>query len=59
MYFLVREPMKDKRFKSEGQGFATEIQFLSELIDGRVNIDGMKNIDVSMGDVFNVSLDPD
>ena len=59
MYFLVRESMKGKHFKSEGGGFASEIEFLSELIDGRVNIDGMKNMDVSMGDVFKVSVDPD
>lgn len=58
MYYFVREPVRAKNFDGEGQGFAKNIEFLSELIDGRVNIDGMKSIDISLGDVFKVSVDP-
>lgn len=58
MYYLVREPIEEDGFTSESQGFAKDIEFHSELIDGRVNIDGMKNIDIGIGDTFKVSVDP-
>jgi NAD+ kinase len=58
MYYFVREPIQGKGFQHEGQGFAKQIEFLSELIDGRVNIDGMKGFDIHLGDTFNVTLDP-
>jgi hypothetical protein len=58
MYYLVREPIQGKGFQSEGQGYAKQIEFLSELIDGRVNIDGMKGFDIHLGDTFKVTLDP-
>jgi len=31
---------------------------LSELIDGRVNIDGMTGFDLTLGDTYQVSMDP-
>lgn len=58
MYYFVREPCRGKAFKNEGEGYARDMEFLSELIDGSVNIDGMKQIDISLGDVFRVSADP-
>ena len=57
MYFMVREPIAGGSFEPEGLGFAKNIEFLSELIDGRVNIDGMKSIDISLGDIFSVTCD--
>ena len=58
MYYFVREPIQGKGFQQEGQGFAQQMEFTSELIDGRVNIDGMKGFDVHLGDTFKVTLDP-
>jgi hypothetical protein len=58
MYFLVREPIAGGNFEPEGLGYAKQIEFLSELIDGRVNIDGMESIDISLGDTFTVTCDP-
>lgn len=57
MYYFVRETIQGKGFQQEGQGFASNIEFLSELIDGRVNIDGMKGFDVHLGDTFKVQCD--
>lgn len=34
------------------------MEFQSELLDGFVKIDGMKGIDISLGDVFKVTIDP-
>lgn len=57
MYFMVREPITGGSFEPEGLGYAKKVEFLSELIDGRVNIDGMKSIDISLGDIFSVTCD--
>ena len=63
MYFYVREPCagisSSADFESEGQGFARNLEFLSELIDGRINIDGLQALDISLGDTFTVSVNPE
>lgn len=58
MYYYVREPIQAKGFIQEGSGFCAQMNFESELIDGRVNIDGMKGFDIHLGDTFTATIDP-
>ena len=62
MYYYVREPCigisSSSDFENEGQGFARNLEFLSELIYGRVNIDGLQALDISLGDTFTVTVNP-
>ena len=46
-------------FEGAAQGYANEIEFLSELVDGRISVDGLSNIDVSLGDTFTVTCKPE
>lgn len=54
MYFFVREGyLKDaNNFNIHREGFAKHIKYLSELIEGRVYIDGYYTKDIGLGDIF-------
>ena len=45
-------------FNRHKEGFARSIQFLSELIEGRVYIDGHYKRDIGLGDTFFVDTKP-
>lgn len=61
MYYFVREGyQKDPKsnFNRHSEGFARHIKYLSELIEGRVYIDGNYTKDIGLGDVFTVDTNP-
>ena len=62
LYYFVREGyMKDSReigYHRHKEGFAKNMQFLSELIEGRVYIDGHYKRDIGLGDTFTVDSKP-
>jgi len=58
MYYFVREANAadtSGQFEGHQQGFCYHLEFLSELIDGRVCIDGLHSIDIGLGDSFQVN----
>jgi len=61
MYYYVREGCTNKHgdFKHHAQGFAKDLTFTSELITGRISIDGLKLHEISLGDSFRVSSAPE
>jgi len=60
MYFYVREGCRVKGdFETHAQGFAKNLLFTSELISGRISIDGLKLHEISLGDTFSVSSAPE
>jgi hypothetical protein len=55
MYYFVREGyLKDPKtnYNRHSEGYAKHIKYLSELIEGRVYIDGYYTKDIGLGDVF-------
>jgi NAD+ kinase len=59
LYYYVREPTIMGDYEGHWEGFAKHIEFLSELIDGRVSIDGLSSIDVGLGETFTVECRPE
>lgn len=60
MYYYVREGCRSKGdFVDHAQGFARELNFTSELISGRISIDGLKLHEISLGDNFRVTSAPE
>ncbi len=61
MYFFVREGyLKDAtNFNKHREGYARHIKYLSELIEGRVYIDGHYTKDIGLGDIFEVDTKPE
>ena len=62
MYYFVREGyLKDPKtnFNRHSEGFARHIRYLSELVEGRVYVDGYYTKDIGLGDVFEVDSHPD
>lgn len=53
--------MKDPKtsFSRHSEGYARQIKYMSELIEGRVYIDGYYTKDIGLGDVFEVDTHPD
>ena len=60
-YFYVREPCGhgSGEFQAHAQGFAKRLEFLSELIEGRISIDGLHSFDIGLGDSFIVDARPE
>ena len=65
-YYFVREGYAtqsnntDARgYKRHKEGFAHHMQYLSELIEGRVYIDGYYRRDIGLGDTFIVDSKPE
>ena len=54
LYYYIREPILQEGFEHHWQGFGKHVEYSSELIDGRVNIDGLTNVDIGLGDSFTV-----
>jgi hypothetical protein len=61
MYYFIREGyMKDKScYNRHKEGFAHHIEFLSELVEGKVYIDGYYKRDIGLGDMFTVDTKPE
>ena len=60
MYYYVREGCRSKGdFVDHAQGYARELDFTSELISGRIAIDGLHSHEISLGDKFIVSSAPE
>ena len=61
MYFFVREGyIKDAyQFSRQREGYATSLKYISELIEGRVYIDGYYTKDIGLGDIFEVDSKPE
>ena len=57
MYYHVRETCGQKavcfgaqeKFELHASGYADEIDFASELLEGKINIDGLHNIPIYWG----------
>lgn len=60
MYYFIREGyLKEiNGFNRHSEGYARNIKYYSELIDGRVYIDGYYTKDIGLGDVFTVDTHP-
>ena len=60
MYYFIREGYaKDLAgFDQHKEGFARELEYFSELIEGRVYIDGHFKRDIGLGEVFTVDTKP-
>lgn len=56
MYYYVREGFQETNIS---EGFCKELTLTSEMLGGVVKIDGHTTIDISMGDRFNMVVDPD
>ena len=55
MFYYVREPTAadiSGQYEGFAQGFCTHLEFISDLNNGRVSIDGMHSIDIGLGDSF-------
>lgn len=60
MYYYVREGCRSKGdFVDHAQGYARDLEFTSELISGRISIDGLKLHEISLGDSFRVTSAPE
>ena len=61
MYYFVREGYLKERtgFNRHSEGYARSIIYISELVEGRVYIDGYYTRDIGLGDVFTVDTHPD
>lgn len=61
MYYYVREGCTSHLgdFKRHAQGFAKDLEFTSELIAGRISIDGLSLFEISLGESFRVSSAPE
>ena len=61
MYFFVREGyIKDlNQFNRNREGYAKHLKYVSELIEGKVYIDGYYTKDIGLGDVFEVESKPE
>ena len=46
-------------FSSHAQGFAKQLDFTSELLEGSIRIDGLKSFDISLGNTFKVTSNPE
>jgi hypothetical protein len=46
-------------YKRHKEGFASHLQYMSELIEGRVYIDGYYRKDIGLGDTFTVDSKPE
>ena len=60
MYYYVREGCRSKGdFVDHAQGYCKHLEFTSELISGRISIDGLKLHEISLGDSFRVTSAPE
>lgn len=60
MYYYVREGCRSKGdFEPHAQGFAKDLLFTSELINGRIAIDGLHSHEISLGDRFSITSAPE
>ena len=61
MYYFVREGYsKDpSHYSRHSEGYARNITFYSELIDGKVFIDGHYGKDIQIGDTFDIDTKPE
>ena len=66
MYYHVRETCGqkavcygEKKYSLHASGFAKEIEFSSELLEGKISIDGLHNIPIYWGQKFRVSSSPE
>ena len=59
MYYFVRETCVGDQFTRNAQGFASELEFTSELLEGKISIDGLLNAPISLGETFRVKTLPD
>ena len=48
-----------ENFSQHAQGFASSLDFTSELIEGSIRIDGLKSYDISLGNTFRVTSSPE
>lgn len=56
LYYFVREgySMDPAAFTWRAEGYCKQIKVTSEMIDGRVQIDGYFKVDIGIGDIFYV-----
>ena len=51
-YYYVREPQSREGYENGCQGFAKKVEFLGELFDGMISVDGLVNMKLQFGDRF-------
>ncbi len=61
MYFFVREGyIKDvAQFSRCREGYARHLKYVSELVEGKVYVDGYYTKDIGLGDIFEVESKPE
>ena len=57
LYYFVREGYvcDAKLYTWRAEGFCKKVRVISEIIDGRLQIDGYFKLDIGIGDTFNVT----
>lgn len=60
MYYYVREGYlkEPSGYNRSSEGYASKLKYRSELIEGRVYIDGYYTKDIGLGDEFTVDSNP-
>jgi len=59
LYYYVREPQSQADYEPHAQGFAKKVEFLGELFDGMVSVDGLINMSLNFGDSFTCEVKPE
>ena len=59
LYFYVREPKASGIYENHAQGFAKKTEFMSELFDGMVCVDGLTDFEMKFGDTFTCQVGPE
>ena len=55
LYYFVREGFQETNIS---EGFCHEIQLTSEMLNGRCRLDGIRHMELSMGDIVTIRNDP-
>ena len=59
LFYYVREPQVTDDYERHAQGFAKSIEFMSELYDGMVSVDGLLSVAVGLGEHILCEVKPE
>ena len=59
LYYYVREPQISGDYERHAQGFAKNLEFMSELYDGMVSVDGLLSVQIGLGEHFVCDVKPE
>jgi hypothetical protein len=59
LFYYVREPQISGDFERHAQGFAKTLEFMSDLYDGMVSVDGLLTVNIGLGESFHCDVKPE